>query len=116
MRVENLLVIGLMKNFKNLLINAKPELNFDFRKNNILAYKSAWKKNLLDELFKNHTNKGYTIATIGYWSLKRLQDEANKYKTRNDFKIHNSRAYDAARKVMNDLFKNHPNKGYKYER
>jgi len=32
----------------------------EFKKNNYIAYKASHRKKLLDEIFKNHKNNGYT--------------------------------------------------------
>ena len=34
-----------------------------------------------------------------YWTLEKIKEEANKYKTLKDFKAHGSRAYNAATKL-----------------
>jgi len=87
----------------------------DFRNYNILAYKAAWYKKILDKLFENHLNEGYSEKQVrtGYWTIEKLQEEANKYQSRNEFKINNSKAYNASRGKMNFLFKDHKNNGYK---
>ena len=58
-----------------------------FNKNNAYAYTKALKMNILDELFKNHQNNGYSNKqkVSGYWTENQLQKEVNKYKTRNEF-------------------------------
>jgi uncharacterized protein (UPF0128 family) len=38
----------------------KYSTRLKFKKNNYIAYKAAHRKKLLDELFKNHENNGYT--------------------------------------------------------
>ena len=38
----------------------KYSTRLEFKKNNYIAYKASHRKKLLDELFKNHKNKGYT--------------------------------------------------------
>lgn len=47
------------------------------------------------------------------WTKEKLQEEANKYNTRSDFRNKNKKAYSASikRKIINELFKNHPNQG-----
>jgi len=86
------------------------------RKNNPNVYDLVWRYGLLDELFKNHPNKGYSTKQkrAGHWSKEKLQDEVNKYKTREDFYTNNRKAYGAAvrNKLVDELFKNHTNQGY----
>ena len=50
----------------------------------------------------------------GHWSKEDIQKEADKYKTRNDFNKGSSSIYYATirRGLLDELFKNHPNKGY----
>jgi hypothetical protein len=42
----------------------------------------------MDELFKNHKNQGYSNkqACKGYWTKEKLQEEVDKYETRNESK------------------------------
>jgi hypothetical protein len=88
----------------------------EFNKNNAYAYTKALKMNILDELFKNHQNNGYSNKqeVSGYWTETRLQEEVNKYKTRNEFNKNNKSAYSKALKlnILDELFKNHINHGY----
>ncbi len=94
----------------------KYETRTEFSKNNTYAYIKTLKNNLLDELFKNHTNNGYSKKQkiSGYWSDERLQEEANKYETRTEFNKNNAAAYGKALKmnILDKLFKNHTNNGY----
>ena len=87
----------------------------NFKKNSKAAYSAAINRNLIDELFKNHLNKGYVenIKPRYYWTYDKLQEEVNKYKTRGEFQK-NSSAYKIAykKKLLDDLFKNHVNNGY----
>lgn len=88
----------------------------DFKINNLKAYNVAYKLKVMDKLFENHTNKGYSNKQqkLGYWTYNKLQEIANSCKYRIDFeKI--SGASNAARRlnIYNKLFENHPNKGYK---
>jgi predicted GIY-YIG superfamily endonuclease len=80
-------------------------------KNNLQAYNAASDYKLLDFLFRNHINQG---RTKNHWTKEKLQKEANKSKSRKDFRDNNTKAYNMAKeyKIMNDLFKNHPNQGY----
>jgi hypothetical protein len=82
---------------------------------NTKAYSIAYNKGLIDELFKNHPNEGYSKSKPINWTLEKLQKEANKYETRNDFKNGYHNAHRAASRLglMDELFKNHPNFGYK---
>ena len=66
---------------------------------------------MIDFLFKDHANQG---RTKNHWTKEKLQEEANKSKSRKDFRDNNRKAYNMAKeyKIMNDLFKNHPNQGY----
>lgn len=95
---------------------SKYKTRSEFNKNNASAYNAALKKNLIDILFENHPNKGFSEKQkiSGYWTKERLQEEANKNKTRTSFRK-NLGAYNAARNfnILNDLFKNHHNQGYK---
>jgi len=94
----------------------KYEYRIDFYKNNTHAYSAAARKKLLDELFKNHKNNGYSNNHVkyGYWNEEKIQEEANKYETRSEFREHNGSAYMTATKlkILNDIFKNHLNNGY----
>jgi len=88
----------------------------EFSKNNSKAYNAASDKKIMNELFKNHKNQGYSNKQVrkGYWSNEKLQKEANKYVTRNEFCIKNPSAYSATikKKIINELFKNHKNHGH----
>ena len=92
----------------------------EFRKNNSAAYGAASKKKIIEILFKNHSNNGYSEnqKIKGYWTKERVQDESRKYKNRADFYTNNASAYNKALKIniLNDLFKNHPNNGYSENR
>ena len=97
----------------------KYQTRGEFRKNNA-AYIAASKKNIMDELFRNHANNGYSESqkVSGYWAKERLQDEADKYKNMIDFRKNNKLAYDAAQSkgLLGDIFKNHDNQGYSRKR
>lgn len=77
----------------------------------------ASNRKLIDELFKNHINNGYTNRQVveGYWTKEQLQIEADKFSTRGLFRINNFKAYHSAssKNLLDELFKNHDNKGYK---
>jgi len=94
----------------------KYQTRSEFYKNNASYYVAARHNKLLDELFKNHKNKGYCDYKkySGYWTKEKLQEEANKYKTRGEFTKNNKSAYSSAvyKKLLNELFKNHTNNGY----
>lgn len=98
---------------------SKYETRSDLYINNPTVYYKAIKMNILNDLFKNHLNNGYSENRniYGYWTDERLQDEANKYKTRKEFKKYNNNAYITSkkRKILNILFKNHLNNGYTYK-
>ncbi len=98
----------------------KYKTRAEFRKNNAPAYGTAKRRKLLDELFKNQPNLGYSTKQkpTGYYSKERLQKEVDKYKTRMNFKKNNYNAYSqvVAKKLLDELFKNHPNQGYKNKR
>ena len=88
----------------------------EFQNKNASAYQSAIKKNILDKLFNDQSNQGYSEnrREVGYWTEEKLQEEADKYETINDFSNNNKAAYSAARKkkIIDELFKNHSNKGH----
>jgi len=88
----------------------KYETRYDFQKFSNGAYQAAVSKKILDELFKNHPNNGYTA----FWQLDRLQKEVDKYKTRKEFREKNLTAYKLAsrKKILDELFNNHINQGY----
>ena len=95
---------------------SKYETRGDFNKNNRNAYKAAMRMNIIDDLFKNHKNNGYSEnkKQSGYWSKDTLQNEVNKYQTRKEFIKNSYTAYTIARKmnIIDDLFRNHKNNGY----
>ena len=86
----------------------KHKTKKDFKENNSSAYEYAKKDGLLDDLFKNHVNKGYSEnkSSDEHWTKEKLQKEANKHKTKKDFKENNSSAYEAAKKsgLLDELF------------
>ena len=88
----------------------------EFGQSNGSAYGAALRKGIMDELFKKHPNLGRTDSQeiSGYWTEEKLQEEANKYKTRGEFQSKNASAYQAARKkkIVGKIFNKHPNKGY----
>jgi len=88
----------------------------EFWNNSHPAANAASKKKLIDELFKNHINKGYSKnkSVNGYWTKEILQIESNKYKTISEFRKNNNKAYVSAQKngLINEIFKNHINNGY----
>lgn len=88
----------------------------DLAKNNNVAYNAAFKLNILDELFKNHINNGYSTNKVprNHWTKENLQQEINKYSTRRDLEKNNKGAYNAASElnILDELFKNHINNGY----
>lgn len=92
----------------------KCETRGDFQKNCSSAYVIAHHRKLMNELFKNHKNKGYEIKHKSCWTLNVLQQEANKYENRGDFSINNCAAYTFAirNNLIDTLFENHKYKGY----
>jgi len=88
----------------------------EFSKNSSSAYIISRRRKLLNKLFENHENNGYNEnrKVDGYWSTEKLQEEANKYKTRSEFYRESNSAYHIAcsKNLINVLFKNHFNKGY----
>lgn len=92
----------------------------EFQIKNESAFQIAFRKGIIDELFKNHPNQGYNENRVikGYWTNDKLQEEANKYKTINEFRINNLGAYKAAfrKGIIVELFKNHSNQGYTYNK
>jgi len=72
---------------------------------------------IVDELFKNHYNKGYSDKQKirGYWTEENLQKEVDKYQTREELKKNNIYVYKVAytKKLLDKLFNNHINNGYK---
>lgn len=66
----------------------KYQTRNEFIKNNEKTYSAALIKGILDELFKNHPNEGYSDKQVkkGYWTKENLQEEAAKYKTIEEFK------------------------------
>lgn len=94
----------------------KYKTRSEFQKKNGGAYMTALKKGIVNDLFKNHTNLGYTDKQMifGYWTEERLQKEVSKYKSRREFQINSKGAYTAAvsKKILNKLFNEFPNQGY----
>ena len=88
----------------------------EFLENDINCYSAILKKGLMNELFKNHENKGYSEKqkVAGYWTIEKTQEECNKYKTIGDFQKGNGSAYNSALKqnYLPKLFENHSNNGY----
>lgn len=90
----------------------------EFSKQNSSAYSVAASRKLLDELFKNHINNGYTDKQkiSGYWTFDKLKKYADKYKTRTEFRMKDNKLYVVAKNknLLDELFKNHLNQGYIY--
>lgn len=89
----------------------KYKTRWEFGKKDNATYNIALRNNYMDKLFKNHTNNGYKKQNF---TINKLQEEANKYKTRGKFQKQNRLAYNAAysKKIIDKLFENHPNNGY----
>lgn len=97
----------------------------DFLKGCTAAYNAAYEKGWLDELFEDRPNKGYKKKVLAlkddpldkgkYWTKERLIKEGRKHKYRNDFRIANQSAYQAARKegLLDEIFKKAPNMGFR---
>ena len=88
----------------------------EFRSNSRNAYLTALNNKIMKELFKNHINNGYceNRKINGYWTKEKLQEESDKYETRQEFRENDINAYSAAKskKLTDEIFKNHPNQGY----
>ena len=80
----------------------------EFQKN-LGAYNAARNFDIINYLFKNHHNQGFTEKQkiSGYWTKEKVQEESIKYKNRSEFKKKLGSAYNAAKKfkIINDLFK-----------
>lgn len=78
------------------------------------AYYAAHKRGLIDTIFELHENKGFKFKPSGYWTLERIQEIANKYKTRGEMSSEEPTAYDAALRLMvlDQIFSNHDNNGF----
>ena len=89
----------------------KYKTMLDFKKNSDKMYYSAKNRKILNYLFKDHNNKGYLEDRI--WTLDILQENANKYETRKDFRENEFNCYRASYKykLLEEIFKNHKNKG-----
>lgn len=87
----------------------------EFKKKASGAYSAAVKYKILDDLFKDHINKGLKYKERRFLSFDELQKEANKYLTRMDFQKNDPGSYTKARlnNILDKLFKNHPNQGFK---
>ena len=90
----------------------------EFCKNNNSAYVTASFKKIMDELFKNHINKGYTDkqknSGLKYWTIEKLQKIVDKYESRDEFRKNDLKIWNIVhyRNLMDELFKNHSNQGY----
>lgn len=82
--------------------------------NNVPLYKAASKRNIIDISFKNKDNNGYSKKPNGYWTIEKLQEEIDKYKSRSELRLNNITVYNISykKKLIDELFKNHPNQGY----
>lgn len=94
----------------------KYQTRSEFQKNKKGAYLAAIRNNILNEIFKNHKNQGYSDKQVkcGSWTKDIIQKYANKYITRRDFEINYKGAYLYAYKnnLLDEIFKNHKNCGY----
>lgn len=86
----------------------------EFRKKSS-AYSTAKNKKLLNVIFENHDNFGYdkNRKNRNYWTVKKLQAEANKYNNISEFNKNNNNAYQAAikKKCLTKIFEKHINNG-----
>lgn len=89
-----------------------------FRRAHDYAYRIAQRDGYLDELFSVINSSRQPIVKPRKWTYKNLKQVANKYDYRSDFKEHDNSAYESARrhKMLDLLFEDKPNKGYKKER
>lgn len=104
---------------KSLQIEANKYKSInEFRKKNNSAYNCALRKKLIDELFQNHINKGLQKRRNNYWTIEKIKEQVDKYKDRKDFYLNNRSLYNLTLRkgLMNELFKNYPNKGYKIKK
>ena len=74
----------------------------------------------MSKLFENHPNNGFSNKEPHnkYWTEEKIQQEINKYENRNDFykNSHGAYMYATKKKLMNKLFENHQNQGYKIKK
>jgi hypothetical protein len=86
----------------------KYKTRSEFQKYSSGAYDSAYSRNILNKICEHMPDridtKGEKNSTFK-WTLEKLQEEALKYKTRQEFKINNMGAYNTARnkKILNQI-------------
>jgi predicted GIY-YIG superfamily endonuclease len=79
----------------------KYKTRTEFRKNSGGAYKSSLRNNFLNEICSHMIQKQ---KPNGYWTKERCQEEALKYKTRNEFQKKNAAYYSALKNSWLDDF------------
>ena len=84
------------------------------------AYDAAVRMKLLDTIFADHPNQGFSPVKKpdGYWTPENLQAEALKYRTRSEFRSQANGAYLTAHKrgVIDEICAHMEKIGSKYER
>ena len=75
-------------------------------------YDSAVRRGLLEDIFKDHTNKGKVDKYVD-WTFEDYKKEADKYDTRKEFKNADKKTFSAAERngLMNKLFQDKENDG-----
>ena len=95
--------------------------NYKILEERLSPMKAKERENYWLEYYKNNNWEMLNVArtgslggSISKWNKRKLQVEANKYKNRKDFRTYCSNGYDAAlkRKLLDELFINHCNRGY----
>lgn len=87
----------------------------DMRRGAAGAYDFALNNHIVDEIFKDHPNRGYNPnkKPDGFWTPETLKAAATNYSTRSEFSKRESGAYCAAfdQGIIDSIFEDHPNKG-----
>ncbi len=88
----------------------------EFESKDSSAHRAAGRRGIMDKLFMNHTNSG--LLKKPEWSLEEIRRAVKLCKTRKEFEKRFPNEYDAARKrsVINELFADYDNQGYKWRR
>lgn len=75
-------------------------------------YDSAVRRGLLEDIFKDHENKGKADKYVD-WTFEDYKKEADKYDTRKEFKIADKNTFNAAERkgLINKLFQDKENQG-----
>lgn len=95
---------------KTLSLVKKYKSRKDLFGKNPYLYRVLVHNKWLEEAFMGHENSGRYTAKCPMGMLRQI---VKKYKFRQDFKKSEPQAYQKARGKLNELFKNHENKGYK---